>query len=124
MEATGALLGSLGETSTIECTAAFEDAQPLPFDGFTFTLDPIKLSIKGTYQTETAADALTSGYLILKNDSETRAYTLTQNAAQGDTGSNVSVSGWTSIDGLSGTSFEIYLVLDGILYETGYALEI
>lgn len=124
VEATGALLGSLGETSTIECTAAFEDAQPLPFDGFTFTLDPIKLSIKGTYQTETAADALTSGYLILKNDSETRAYTLTQNAAQGDTGSNVSVSGWTSIDGLSGTSFEIYLVLDGILYETGYALEI
>lgn len=117
------LLGNLGETPAADVDISLENAAPLPFEGFTFTLDPMKLSFKGTYQTETAADTLTPGYLVLKNESGTNAYPLTQNGTAGDNGTNVSVSGWTSVTGLAG-SYDIYLVLDNAVYHTGYTMEI
>ncbi len=56
---------------------------------------------------------------LVSGDSQ-RAYNLTQSAAASEDGTNVTVKGWTSVDGLEGQDWEIYLELDGVLYNTGY----
>ncbi len=118
------LLGTLGETLQTDTEVSLENAKPLAFDGFTFTLDPLKLSLKGLYETNSPVDALHPGYLVLKGNTDCRVYTLTQNAAAGEELTNVSVSGWTSLVGLPENSYEIYLVLDETAYDTGYRMEL
>ena len=45
---------------------------------------------------------------------------MTQTPSEGDDGTNVTVKGWTAVDGLEGQEWDIYLELDGVLYNTGY----
>lgn len=111
--------GSLGETSYEESDADVSSAEALP-DGWNFVLDGSKISLTGSYQTEAAADDLTPGKLILVSGDSRRAYNLTQSAAAGDNGTNVTVKGWTSVDGLEGQDWDIYLEVDGTLYNSGY----
>ena len=89
-------------------------------DGWNFVLDGSKISLTGSYQTEAAADDLAPGKLILVSGDSRRAYNLTQSAAAGDNGTNVTVKGWTSVDGLEGQDWDIYLEVDGTLYNSGY----
>ena len=111
--------GSLGETSYEESDADVSSAEALP-DGWNFVLDGSKISLTGSYQTEAAADDLAPGKLILVSGDSRRAYNLTQSAAAGDNGTNVTVKGWTSVDGLEGQEWDIYLEVDGTLYNSGY----
>lgn len=111
--------GSLGETSYEESDADVSSAEALP-DGWNFVLDGSKISLTGSYQTEAAADELTPGKLILVSGDSKRAYNLTQSAAAGDNGTNVTVKGWTAVDGLEGQDWDIYLEVDGTLYNSGY----
>ena len=111
--------GSLGETSYEESDADVSSAEALP-DGWNFVLDGSKISLTGSYQTEAAADELAPGKLILVSGDSKRAYNLTQSAAAGDNGTNVTVKGWTSVDGLEGQDWDIYLEVDGTLYNSGY----
>ena len=111
--------GSLGETSYEESDADVSSAEALP-DGWNFVLDGSKISLTGSYQTEAAADDLAPGKLILVSGDSRRAYNLTQSAAAGDNGTNVTVKGWTSVDGLEGQDWDIYLEVDGTLYNSGY----
>ena len=111
--------GSLGETSYEESDADVSSAEALP-DGWNFVLDGSKISLTGRYQTEAAADDLAPGKLILVSGDSRRAYNLTQSAAAGDNGTNVTVKGWTSVDGLEGQDWDIYLEVDGTLYNSGY----
>ena len=111
--------GSLGETSYEESDADVSSAETLP-DGWNFVLDGSKISLTGSYQTEAAADDLAPGKLILVSGDSRRAYNLTQSAAAGDDGTNVTVKGWTSVDGLEGQDWDIYLEVDGTLYNSGY----
>ena len=111
--------GSLGETSYEESDADASSAEALP-DGWNFVLDGSKISLTGSYQTEAAADDLAPGKLILVSGDSRRAYNLTQSAAAGDNGTNVTVKGWTSVDGLEGQDWDIYLEVDGTLYNSGY----
>ena len=121
--AKGVLLGNLGETAQAEAEISFDDVQTLP-DGWNFTLDAAKLSLTGSYSTEAAADALTDGYLVLKNGEEIKVYALSQYGSQGDEGTNVSVTGWVSPVGLEGSTWEIYLSVDGVVYQTGYSMDL
>ena len=111
--------GSLGETSYEESEADESKAKALA-DGWEFVLDGSKISVNGSYQTEAAADQLVPGKMILVSGDSKRAYNLTQTAAAGDNGTNVTVKGWTSVDGLEGQDWDIYLELDGVLYNSGY----
>ena len=111
--------GSLGETSYEESEADVSKAKALA-DGWEFVLDGSKISVNGSYQTEAAADQLVPGKMILVSGDSKRAYNLTQTAAAGDNGTNVTVKGWTSVDGLEGQEWDIYLELDGVLYNSGY----
>ena len=113
------VLGSLGETSYEEGNIQTDGAVALS-DGWSLVLDGSKISVTGSFQTDTAADDLTPGKMILVSGDSQRAYNLTQSAAAGEDGTNVTVKGWTSVDGLEGQDWEIYLELDGVLYNTGY----
>ena len=113
------VLGSLGETSYEEGNIQTDGAAALS-DGWSLVLDGSKISVTGSFQTDTAVDDLTPGKMILVSGASQRVYNLTQSAAAGEDGTNVTVKGWTSVDGLEGQDWEIYLELDGVLYNTGY----
>ena len=59
---------------------SFEGVKSLEGEGWNFTLDDTKMSLSGTYKTQTSADALGEGYLVLKDGETVKAYSLTQNA--------------------------------------------
>lgn len=113
------VLGSLGETSYEESSIDVSTAEALP-DGWNFLLDGSKISVNGSFQTQTAAADLQAGKMILISGESQRAYQLTQTPSEGDDGTNVTVKGWTAVDGLEGQKWDIYLELDGVLYNTGY----
>ena len=113
------VLGSLGETSYEESSIDVSTAEALP-DGWNFLLDGSKISVNGSFLTQTAAADLQAGKLILISGESQRAYQLTQTPSEGDDGTNVTVKGWTAVDGLEGQEWNIYLELDGVLYNTGY----
>ena len=112
-------IGSLGETSYEESSIDVSTAEALP-DGWNFLLDGSKISVNGSFQTQTAAADLLAGKMILISGESQRAYQLTQTPSEGDDGTNVTVKGWTAVDGLEGQEWDIYLELDGVLYNTGY----
>ena len=121
VNAKGDLLGTLGKTATADYTAAFEDAAALP-EGWEFTLDDAKFSLKGAYTTDKASDTLEDAYVILVSGDETKAYTLTQYGTDGDDATKVTVSGWVSPVGLEGKTWDIYLSIDGQVYESGHSI--
>ena len=121
VNAKGELLGTLGETATADYTAPLDDAAALP-DGWEFTLDDAKFSLKGAYTTDKASDALEDAYVILVSGNETKAYALTQYGTAGDDATKVTVSGWVSPVGLEGKTWDIYLSVDGQVYESGHSI--
>lgn len=121
VNAKGELLGTLGETATADYTAPLDDAAALP-DGWEFTLDDAKFSLKGAYTTDKASDALEDAYVILVSGDETKAYALTQYGTAGEDATKVTVSGWVSPVGLEGKTWDIYLSVDGQVYESGHSI--
>ena len=117
------VLGGLGETSYVTAKTDISSAEALP-DGWNITLDDLKLSVQGTYNTEASAEELKDGSLILVNGDEQRSYALTQSATAGDNGSSVSAKGWTSVDGLEGKTWDIYVAVDGKVYAAGSQLSL
>ena len=123
----GEVLGTLGRKpqeqgeDAAKALANLENPQPLTGKGWTFTLDEIKLSFSGQYSTQTPADQVPSGLLILHGEQEDRAYAITSNATATEDGTGVSVNGWVGTEGL-GTGWQILLYLDGQVYDTGYTL--
>ena len=117
------VLGGLGETSYATAKTDISSAEALP-DGWNITLDDLKLSVQGTYNTEASAEELKDGSLILVNGDEQRSYALTQSATAGDNGSSVSAKGWTSVDGLEGKTWDIYVAVDGKVYAAGSQLSL
>lgn len=119
----GEILGGLGQTTPVQTEISFENARPLEKEGWKFILDPVKLSLSGSYQTQTGSEALKDGYLVLKSGEEVKTYLLTQYGTDSEEGTKVSVTGWVSPTGLERKTYEIYLVLDGVTYQTCYSVE-
>lgn len=119
----GVMLGELGETSVADAEVSLEDAEALDTAGWTFALDETKFTLAGVYETDTKAEELKDAYLILKEGENVKTYTITQNGTDGDEKTSVNVSGWTSVNGLEGGLYDIYLVLDGKTYQTGRQVE-
>ncbi len=120
----GVLMGKLGEKPTVENSISIDDAEAMDITGWNFALDDTKFTVAGTYNTETKAAELKEGYLVLKNGDDVKFYAINQNGSDGENGTAVSVSGWTAVDGLEGSTYEIYLVLDGKAYAAGKQVQI
>ena len=117
------VLGSLGETAYEETETDLSQAETVP-EGISVTLDDIKVSVTGTCQTDTKAADLKEGQLVLQGDNEQRTYALRQSATDGEKGTSVSVNGWTAVDGLEESNWDIYISVDGVIYNTGYSLSL
>ena len=123
----GQVFGSLGETPAVregnveKALSETGEPAPLPGKGWNFRLDEIKLFFSGQYSTQTPAEQLTPGFLILHSEQENRIYPITSNATATDNGTGVSVNGWVSTEGL-GNGWQILVYLDGQVYDTGYTL--
>ena len=117
------VLGSLGETAYEATDTDLSQAETVP-EGISVTLDDIKVSVTGTCQTDTKAADLKDGQLILQSENEQRTYELRQSATDGEKGTSVSVNGWTAVDGLEESNWDIYISVDGVIYNTGYSLSL
>ena len=115
------VLGSLGETAYEATDTDLSQAETVP-EGISVTLDDIKVSVTGICQTDTKAADLKDGQLILQSENEQRTYELRQSATDGEKGTSVSVNGWTAVDGLEESNWDIYISVDGVIYNTGYSL--
>lgn len=136
---TGTYLGNLGEkkvadveafdvkdaVSSIENTCI--SAEP------TLSLDPTKLTVVAGYKLDeydAEKTQLSGSYLVLDNgNGEQKVYSLREKAtadkdAEGNvTGTaTVAVTGYTTPDNLNG-KYDVYLVLNGTIYNTGYFVE-
>lgn len=120
---TAVVVGNLGETNSQKVEVSLESAEKMDTQGWTFVMDELKFAVNGTYQTQTKADELKEGYLVLSNKDKTKVYTLNQSGSDSEDGTSVSTNGWCSVDGLEGEVFEVYLVLDGVTYDTGKQAE-
>ena len=113
------VIGSLGETKYETEDIDLSSAEALP-ENWTISMDDLKISVAGNYQTDKKQDELKEDKLILCDESETRSYSLAQAATESEDGTSVKVSGWTALDGLPGKDWSIYILVDGKLYNTDY----
>ena len=113
------ILGSLGETPYEELSLDVTKAETAA-TGWEVVQDGKKISVEGLYTTEKDASELADGYLVLDGASGQRSYKLTQSGVSRDDGTNVTAKGWVSTDGLDGEEWNIYLDVDGTIYNTGW----
>ena len=111
-------LGGLGETPCVRTLEPVSDAPALTDEGWSFTLDGMKLAAKGAFRSEKSADALGEFGLILQNGEEARLYSLTQYPTEGESGVTVALEGWVS-QTLPGGRWQVLVMLDGDVYDTG-----
>jgi PBP1b-binding outer membrane lipoprotein LpoB len=121
--AKGTFMGNLGVSQPAAATVDLTNAE-LNQD-ISFTLDPTKLTLKASYNPESAQN-LPDSYLVLnKADGSNLVYKLTQSATTDKAGKvTASVNGWISTYGLEGQAYNIYAVLGGTAYNTGKQLDI
>ncbi len=115
-------VGRLGETPCDEITAPLTDAQTID-EGWTFALDDVKLSVKGTFRTDKAEEEVGECCLVLQSETEARHYNLTRFATQGESGLSVALEGWVSA-ALPQGRYQALVVLDGVAYDSGYWFEV
>lgn len=115
----GVMMGDLGETKPVEEEISLGDALELDEAGWIYNLDDSKFTVAGAYSTNTKAEELKASYLVLKSETATKAYALGQTGTDGEENTTVNVTGWTSVNGLEGDTYDICLVLDGQAYITG-----
>lgn len=116
-------LGKLGLMPCARTSEPLTDVLPMPEEGWSFTLDDVKLSVKGTFRSEKTADALGECSLILQSEQEARYYPLTQFPTENENGVSVAVEGWVSTHLPEGT-YEILVMVDGMAHTSGYCFEV
>ena len=103
------------------------EAQPLE-EGWSFALDDMKLTVKGTFHTDKAEDELGECCLILQNENEALHYALTRMATQGESGLSVAampatISPPAVSAALPQGRYQVLVELDGVVYDSGYYFE-
>lgn len=114
-------VGSCTETPSTGTSEPVAEAQPLE-EGWSFALDDMKLTVKGTFHTDKAEDEIGECCLILQNENEALHYALTRMATQGESGLSVALDGWVSA-ALPQGRYQVLVELDGVVYDSGYYFE-
>ena len=121
VSAAGQYLGSLGVTGTVDMEVKLGNASSL--ENCTVSLDPVKLTYTAAYDIA-AKDDLKDDYLVLRRaDGTIFAYQAQQSTVENEDNVTVNVSGWVSMDGLTGTAYDVFLILNNKAYNTGYRIE-
>ncbi len=122
VSAEGSYLGSLGVTSTADINVDLTNAEAA--DNCTLTLDPVKMTVKASYTIPTMDDLKDSYLVLVKSDGTAISYNTLQTTTQGDENVTVNVNGYISTEGITGTTYDIYVVLGENVYNTGYKAEL
>lgn len=116
----GEYLGTLGVSKTADANIDTANAQPA--ENCTVSLDPTKLTLSASY-TIASADDLKDSYIVLrKEDGTILPYNTQQSTSEKDNGVTVITSGYISTEGLEGASYDVYVILGGKAYNTGYKI--
>ena len=114
----GQYLGNLGISTPVDVEIDLTKVDPA--ENCTLSLDPTKLTFSASYTTNNA-DELEDSYLVLRRgDGTVTVYPAQQSTTESSEAVTVKVNGWISTKGLSGASYDIYVVLGGKVYNTGY----
>lgn len=120
VNAKGNYLGGLGVIKPAEVEVDVTNAETAK--DVKLSLDPTKLTFTANYSIESEDDLKASYFVIRKGDGTLQAYNTEQTTVKGDNDVTVKTNGWISADGLSGT-YDVYVVLGGTVYNTGYKVE-
>ncbi len=122
----GVALGSLKSTkeAALPKLPAVDEAESLKWPGWNFTLDETKMMIEGSYETELSSADIEDAYIVLSHDGEEHAYTLSSVPSDIEGGSKVTVTGYVAVDGYEQTRQDIYLLIEGALYDTKKSYDI
>jgi arylsulfate sulfotransferase len=116
----GKYLGSLGFTETVDVSVDLKDS--VQAENCILTLDPTKLTFSSSY-TVASTDDLKDSYLVLqKDDGTVMVYSTAQTHIENDVA--VNVTGFISTTGLEGSTYDVYVVLSGNAYNTGYRMDL
>ena len=120
--AAGQYLGDLGVTDMVaNIDADVTNAELL--NDVKVSLDPIKLAYSTNYNIP-SEDDLKDSYLVLrKTDGTMIIYDAQQSTKVNKEDFTVNVNGWVSTKGLSGSTYDVYLILGGKSYNTGYNIK-
>lgn len=120
IESEGKYIGDLGPTKLATQEIDLDTLEKAEMDeNWTLLYTPIRFSLTGTYQLEQGVEEAPKGYIVLKNQEETRFYDIKQNVTASEDASIVSINGWLTSVGLEGKSYQILVVIGEKLYETG-----
>ena len=118
----GKYLGNLGNQSTVDVDidlATAEEAQNV-----TVSLDPTKMTLTASYTIPTEDDLKDSYIVLAKEDGSYLAFETNQSTVEGENDVTVNVDGWVSTANAAGSAYDVYIVLGGSLYNTGYQLDL
>ncbi len=118
----GKYLGNQGDQSTEDVEinlATAEEAQNV-----TVSLDPTKMTLSASYTIPTQEDLKDSYIVLAKEDGTYLTFATNQSTVEGEENVKVTVDGWVSSAAVEGSAYDVYIVLGGNLYNTGYQLDL
>ncbi len=122
INAKGEFKGNLGVTNTVEVDIDINNVDMV--EDASFSLDPTKLTLTTSYHIESVEDMVDSYISLRKEDGTFYTYPINQIPAEEEGASLVNVTGWVATEGLQGAGYDIYLILNGTVYNTGYKIQL
>ena len=122
VDAKGEYRGNLGVTRTVDIEVDISNVAMA--EDVELSLDPTKLSLTASYNTESVEDMEESCISLVKEDGTTYTYPITQIPAEEEGPALVNINGWVSTEGLRGTDYVVFVIFDGIVYNTGYKIQL
>lgn len=116
--------GSMGEPIPVEGVWMYADSSEALPDYVTVEAYPFEaFRVSGSYVEENATD-LQAFRAVLTNDvGEQYSYDLHYYTSNADGGTLVTLDGWISTTGLAEGSYDLYLIINGMVCDTGYHVE-
>ena len=122
VKAKGEYKGNLGETRTVDIEVDTSNAAKA--EDLVLSLDPTKLSLTASYNTESVENMDESYISLIKEDGTFYTYPITQIPTQEEGPSLVNVNGWVSTEGLQGADYFVFVIFDGTVYNTSYKIQL
>lgn len=115
--------GSMGDSIPSENVLMHRDShEPLPdyVNIMDYPFEAIRIS--GSYVEESTADLQAFAVVFESKSSEQYPYDLHYYTSNAEGGTLVTLDGWISTTGLPAGNYGVYLLIDGVSYDTGYSL--
>ena len=117
----GEYKGGQGETSMADMDIDITDA--VLNEDLMLSLYPTKLNLKASYNIAEGENIGDSYIILHREDGTLYSYPVNQEVS-GENETLVNVDGWVTTQGIEGASYDVFVVLGGSVYNTGYKIEL